>query len=191
MSFIRTFIAIQIPESIKNEIFLIQAKLRAAGKGISWTKADNIHLTLKFLGPTDDTLIDSIRDKISASIAGKKPFKIQVNGLGAFPTLKRPRIIWIGANAESDHLREISRNLNENLESLGFESEKRKFTAHLTIGRVKDARKISPILERMNDLTNFDAGEFMVEKIELIKSDLHPSGAIYTPLRKIMLDSDE
>ncbi len=191
MSFIRTFIAIQIPESIKNEIFLIQEKLRAAGRGISWTKADNIHLTLKFLGSTDESLIDLISDKISDSIAGKKPFKIQVNGVGAFPIMKRPRIIWVGANTESDHLREISRNLNENLESLGFESEKRKFTAHLTIGRVKDARKISPILETMKVFTNFDAGEFIVEKIELIKSDLHPSGAIYTPLRKILLGKDQ
>jgi len=187
MPFIRTFIAIQIPEDIKNEISTFQEELKAAGKGIGWVKPDNIHLTLKFLGSTDEQLIDDIDEKIKDSVVGINQFQIQVQGIGAFPNLKRPRVIWIGANSETDQLGVVVQKLEKNLEVLGFKPENRKFSAHLTVGRVKDNRKINSVLERVKSFSEFDAGTFTVEKIELIKSDLHPAGAIYSPLRKIVL----
>lgn len=187
MAIIRTFIAIQIPADIRNKISTFQGELKAVGKGVGWVKPQNIHLTLKFLGETDEKIIDAIEGKIKEAAAGINLFEIKVHGVGAFPNMKRPRVIWIGAECENNVLSTIAGRLDRNLESLGFQSENRKYTAHLTLGRVKDPRNIEPVMEKVESNSNFEAGLFKAEQIELIKSDLLPKGAVYTSLVKVEL----
>ncbi|MFZ5518145.1 MAG: RNA 2',3'-cyclic phosphodiesterase [Candidatus Zhuqueibacterota bacterium] len=187
MSLIRTFIAIQIPAEMKKEIGTLQEKFKSVGKSVSWVRPENIHVTLKFLGDTNEARIDEIEGKIKLAVSGVQPFQIEVKGVGAFPNLRRPRVIWVGAASEPAMLETIVEKLEKNLKELGFKPEDRKFTAHLTIGRVKDAPDGVALSGKVQAFAQFNAGSFETASIELIKSDLLPTGARYTTLRKIVL----
>jgi 2'-5' RNA ligase len=188
MSKIRTFIAIEIPDEIRNKIGELQNSLKKVGGRISWTKPGNIHLTLKFLGDTDDNLIDEIASQLQASTASIQPIQITIGSVGTFPNFKYPRVIWVGAESEENRLRELAVKIEEGVERFGFKKENRPFSAHLTLGRVKDVKGIQPVMDKLKDQENFEAGLFLAKEVLLIKSELHPAGAIYTPLRKVMFE---
>jgi 2'-5' RNA ligase len=187
MSKIRTFIAIEIPTHIKNKIAELQEGLKGIGSRISWTKSSNIHLTLKFLGDADEKIIDEIAAELQQAVQNIAGFEIRVAGTGIFPNFKRPRVIWVGAKSEGEHLQTLATQVQDCMENFGFEKEKRHFSAHLTLGRVKDTKGIEPVMEKLKSYENFEVGLFAVREFYLIKSELHPAGAIYTPLKKIGL----
>lgn len=191
MSKIRAFIAIEIPAEIRTKISELQNSLKAYGGRVSWTKPDNIHLTLKFLGDTEEKIIDEIAAGLQQAVQNTPCFTITVQGTGAFPNFKRPRVIWIGAKSEGDQLQKLASQIHDCMTNFGFEKEKRRFSAHLTLARVKDARGIEPIMEKLRSYDQFVAGTFDVKELYLIKSELHPAGAIYTPLKKIDLKSEQ
>lgn len=187
MSTIRTFIAIEIPPEIQNNIAELQNNLKRLGGKISWTKPGNIHLTLKFLGDTDVERIAAIGSELERAAKSTTGFKIHVKGTGAFPNWKRPRVIWIGAQSEGEQLSELAEQIENRMHQFGFEKESRRFSAHLTLGRVKDASAIEPVMEKLISCEGFDAGSFDATAFYLIKSELHPSGSIYTHLKKIVI----
>ena len=184
---IRTFIAIEIPETIQKKIGELQNSLKAFGARISWTRSANIHLTLKFLGDTEAAIIDEIAARLQLAVANLPEFKIAVNGTGAFPNFKRPRVIWIGAASEGDQLQTLAARVDECMENFGFETEKRHYSAHLTLGRVKDVSAIEPLMAKLKSYENFQAGSFNATNFHLIKSELHPAGSIYSRLKTITL----
>lgn len=184
MKTIRTFIAIAIPGDVRAKIAELQFTLKNAGGHVSWPKPENIHLTLKFLGDTDENLINEISNQLNQSVKSISQFKIAIKGVGAFPNLKYPRVIWIGAESEGDQIRHLVSDIEDRIADLGFKKESRPFSAHLTLGRVKEVKGIEPIIERLQQTDNFEAGSFPVEEVRLIKSELHPTGAIYTTLKK-------
>ena len=184
---IRAFIAIEIPAQIKNKIAELQENLKGIGGRISWTKPGNIHLTLKFLGDTDVEILDEIAAELQQAVQNITDFKISVKGTGTFPNFKRPRVIWIGAKSDGEYLQKLAAQIEDCVANFGFEKEKRCFSSHLTLGRVKDAKGIHPVIEKLQKYEEFDAGLFDVNEFYLIKSELHPAGAIYTPLKKIIL----
>ena len=187
MSKIRTFIAIEIPTHIKDEIADLQERLKGIGGKISWTKPGNIHLTLKFLGDTDEEIIDEIAAGIQQAVQNLTGFEIRVAGTGTFPNFNRPRVIWVGAKSEGEQLQELAAQIEACVEKFGFKKEGRRFSSHLTLGRVKDARGIQPVMDKLKSHQDFEAGVFVANEFFLIKSELHPSGAIYTQLKKINL----
>lgn len=187
MSKIRAFIAIEIPGEIRTKISELQSSLKRLGGRISWTKPKNIHLTLKFLGDTDESLIDEIAEELKKMAASFSQFQIHVNGIGAFPNFKRPRVIWVGTNSENENLSKIAFEIENRMEKLDFKKETRKFSGHLTLGRIKDPTGIQPIIDRLQQNKDFHAGSFPVKELFLIKSQLHPTGSIYTILKKVNL----
>ncbi len=187
MAKIRTFIAIEITEEIRNKIGELQNILKGLGGRISWTKPGNIHLTLKFLGDTDEGIIDEISAKLQQAVESIADFKITVKRTGTFPNFKRPRVIWVGAECEGEQMQKLTAQIEDCMENFGFEKEIRRFSAHLTLGRVKDIKGIEPVMEKLKNYENFEAGSFAVKNFFLIKSELHSAGAIYTPLKKIVL----
>lgn len=189
MSKIRTFIAIEIPAEIQNKIGELQNSLKKIGGRVSWTKPGNIHLTLKFLGDTDEKIIDEIATELQQIVKDRASFKININGAGVFPNFKRPRVIWVGARSEGKQLQELAAKVQDCMENFGFEKERRRFSAHLTLGRVKDTKGIEAVMEQLKSYENFEMGSFDVKQFYLIKSELHSAGAIYTPLKKIILKS--
>jgi 2'-5' RNA ligase len=185
---IRTFIAIEIPASIQKQIALLQNRLKSMGGGISWVKTDNIHLTLKFLGDVSQELMQQVIEATKKSCEAIKLFDLEIKGAGFFPDSKRPRVLWVGCEENSGNLLKIHQNLDILLSALGFEKELRKFSPHLTIGRVKEQHKSGEI-PRLLQQTPFITEKFVVSEVIVMKSQLHPAGSIYTPLAKIKLEN--
>lgn len=181
---IRSFIAVEIPEGVQAQIGQLQQKFKNLQGNIKLVKSENIHLTLKFLGDIDQSQLNKIKEKIDDTAKISKKFEIKICGIGVFPKLDFPRIIWVGIEDDEKHIEKIYQNLEDGLSKIGFEKEKRAFHSHLTIARIKylkDKVELKKILET----TQFIISEqITVNEISLFKSTLTPKGAIYTLLYK-------
>jgi len=182
----RTFIAIEIPEKIKKTIERWQAPLKEAPAAVSWVKPGNIHITLKFLGDVEDSRINEIGESVKSAVGSFSPFRLSIEGAGGFPNLKHPRVIWVGIINEQGELKRLAESVDNEMSSLGFPREKRSFKPHLTVGRVKSQRRIETVTELIH-LNRFYGGEFQVENVIVMKSQLHPAGSIYTPQKVLAL----
>lgn len=177
----RLFIAINLPDAIKNTLQEAQEALNDKLNKIAWVKPDNIHLTLKFLGDTPIDKINSIISVLDNIAAGFTNFELMLDTTGVFPDFRRPRIVWVGLSVENSKLQDLAGIINNKLSSFGFEKEIRAFVAHLTIGRVKFIKE-KQFFE--NAVKNFkpEALKFAACGISLYKSTLNPKGAVYEQL---------
>lgn len=183
---IRTFIAIALPATVTLFLGQVQQEFKALGIGARWVKPENIHLTLKFLGNTDPGRIDSIRVAMADAARGVGPFTLAAKGLGVFPGIKRPRVIWIGLAGQTQVLFDLQRRLDDNLVAIGVPKEKRPFKGHLTLGRFResvDAAKIGRVISEYAELRSND---FATGQMTLYKSDLKPSGPVYSRLQQVV-----
>ena len=184
---IRAFIAIELPPPVTALLGKVQQDLKALQLGARWVRPENIHLTLKFLGDISPGQVDRISGAMAAAVRGILPFTLAVGGLGVFPGPNRPRVIWVGIGGIIQPLHELQRNLEERLAEAGFPKDSRSFKGHLTVGRFKepaDPATIRQVLAQYSELGNetFETGG-----IVLFKSDLGPSGAVYTHLKRVEL----
>ena len=192
MEKIRTFIAIELDESIKDGLTQLQAQFKdeAPPGSVRWVKPEGIHLTLKFLGDVPADQIGEISRALQEGCQGVAPFSLSCGGLGCFPDLKRPRVVWVGIQEETGTLAQLQKAIEENVSPLGYPPEKRKFSPHLTLGRVQK-RVSSGDLRRLGDLVGASEigtlGQMEVRFVHLIRSDLRPSGAVYTRLAEMEL----
>ena len=185
MSLLRTFIALEIPQEIQQIIHKEIAHLRdTIGTLIRWVPSENMHLTLKFLGNISPANLDMVTQMIRAEADSCQPFVMQVGGLGAFPSPKRPRVIYIGLQAPAE-LEALQHGIESATTRLGYESEERAFSPHLTVGRVRnnipasDQQKIQRALAE----TQIDSlGTARVDSVHLYNSDLKPTGSVYSRL---------
>ena len=186
MSLLRAFIAIEIPPEIHKAIESKTAPLRAAldSSVVRWVTTNNIHLTLKFLGDISPANVDMLSQMLSVEVSQHSIFELKFGGLGAFPNPKRPRVVWIGIQAPAG-LEALQHGIEAATATLGYPSEERPFSPHLTIGRVKqtarsaDMQKIRTALEETKVGM---LGSAQVTAVHLFKSDLKPTGAAYTRL---------
>jgi 2'-5' RNA ligase len=184
---IRSFLAIELPEPILRKIEEVEADLKAAHADVRWVNPEKIHLTLKFFGNIEGSRIDSIFKSIEEPVRGTQPFSLKVQGVGAFPSMKSPRVIWMGLVNGSQILTSLQKEIEAQLEKIGFQPEDRPFRPHLTLGRVKSSLGKSDLVGRMEKHKEGEFGDFEVERVILFKSDLKPSGPIYTTLRELRL----
>jgi len=182
----RTFIAIELPDNIKKEIEQLQAPLKKTGAFVSWVKPANIHVTLKFLGEVPEDKINEVFSATEKALEGAKKFTMSLKGTGVFPNLRRPRVIWVGSGSGEEELSHMANRIEEEMEKIGFPKEKRKFSAHFTIGRVKSPKNIEKLMELVES-SDFQTEKIEVNEVVVMKSQLHPAGAIYTPLKKVLL----
>jgi 2'-5' RNA ligase len=187
MSSIRSFIAIKLPPEIRDCLERIINRLKPSTGDVRWVKADAIHLTLKFLGDVEEGRIPEIAGCIERCVQGISPFALAVRGLGAFPGENSPQVIWISAVDESGSLARMQRSLEEGLAHVGFTKEKRPFSPHLTLGRLKSPRGKEAVRRGLAELKHTDCGSFTADGVSLIKSDLKPSGPVYTVLQSFSL----
>ena len=181
---IRTFIAIDIKAS--SDLIAFENEFKNIDSKIKIVEPNNIHITLKFLGDTDIHLIDDIHKKIEKSVNEIKPFDIKLEGTGVFPNTNYLKVIWVGIK-NGQQLEEISNKIDKNLNELGIKKEKRKFSAHLTIARIKSANNKDKILKIIGKYKNYNFGIINVHSIKLKKSVLTPKGPIYTNIKIIKL----
>lgn len=184
----RLFIAINIPETIKDKVFGAIMPLRKVGADVRWVTPATFHLTLKFLGELDEERVPGVKDALSGL-----PFiadsVLKVAGAGAFPNLKNPRVLWIGVEDVSGNLARLQSELEDRLEFVGIPREGRRFQPHLTIGRIRSPRRIRELADRVNALKVLPFGEFPLEEIILFRSDLKPEGAVHAQIFKSRLES--
>jgi RNA 2',3'-cyclic 3'-phosphodiesterase len=181
---IRAFIAIDIPDDVRAAVKGAQAQLKQApiDVKISWTKVDNLHLTLQFLGSIEETLVDKIKSALQSVARKHQPFDVSVHGAGAFPNENRPRVIWVGCDDAGDRLKALARSVQAAMQPLGFEPEHHEFSAHLTLGRIKVPRPDVTLTTALDSLKNSGFGTLRVEAIHLFESQLHPDGSMYRKL---------
>jgi 2'-5' RNA ligase len=184
---IRSFIAIDLPQKTRENLTAIQDQLRQSQAGVRWVKPGSIHLTLKFLGNILPEQVDEIAAAVAQLVKDEPPITLCAAGLGSFPSPRKPRVIWVGLRGEVDRLANIQAGLEKALEPLGFAREARGFRPHLTIGRVKDRRRLQSLIEAMSTLELPEFNSFDGNEIILYKSDLRPTGAIYTKLHRMPL----
>ena len=182
MEKIRAFIAVDLPVSQKvleviNELKKIQLNAKIV-------EIENLHLTIKFLGDTDEILIDKIGEILSNVIKDMPSFEISLKKIGVFPNQKYIKVVWIGVE-NTEILKKIAEKIDSKLVGLGFEKEKRSFSAHLTIARVKSPRNKEKLLGLLNKYQDTNFQKLKVNKIFLKKSVLTPEGPIYTNLKEI------
>jgi RNA 2',3'-cyclic 3'-phosphodiesterase len=183
----RIFIAIELTEEIRSALAALQDDLRRAHADVSWTKPDNQHLTLKFLGEVEEQRIKQIAHACQAAVIGVSPFIVSIKDTGAFPNLKQPRVLWAGLAEGITELRELHTRLDEQLSALGFEKEGRAFKPHLTLGRVKSAKNTAALVSHLTAY-RLPSLSFTACEIVVVRSQLHPDGSIYTPLAKLAFD---
>jgi 2'-5' RNA ligase len=184
---IRSFLAIEIPRAIQEKIEEVQKDLRSSYADVRWVNPEKIHLTLKFFGSIEEPKIEPITQSIAGMIRNISPFSLKVRGVGAFPNLKNPRVIWMGLVDGKEVLTYLQKQLEVELEKIGFEPEGRAFHPHLTLGRTRSSKGRVELIGRMEKYQEEEFGVFRVERIVLFKSDLRPTGPIYTSLKELRL----
>ncbi|EPR38884.1 MULTISPECIES: RNA 2',3'-cyclic phosphodiesterase [Desulfococcus] len=187
MDRIRAFIAFKIPESVLCHIRSIQETLAAGGISMRWTPVENVHLTLKFLGDIRPTAVESIFEAMTGSVQAAFPLRFSAKGLGVFPGIHRPRVLWIGLKGDTALLIDLQRRLDVALEALGFAPELRSFKAHLTIGRARGPLNPQKLALLLASAGSAESPQFSVDKLILFQSELYPRGPIYTELKTAVL----
>ncbi|MDX2446197.1 MAG: RNA 2',3'-cyclic phosphodiesterase [Desulfobacterales bacterium] len=185
---LRTFIAIELPGYIQDDLRKLQHVFISHRFDIRWVKPLNMHLTITFLGDIDPSEIKAVSRTLSETAARYPVFELVPRGVGVFPSIRQARIIWTGVAGQTHVLRQLQASVEKALEPLGFIAERRLFTGHLTMGRIK--KRIDPkrLADALRIHQGFASDPFAVERLVLFKSDLKKNGPIYTKLREIRLD---
>ena len=178
---IRCFVAIEIPQPIQVLMKNVQTRLQSEIRRASWTKPGNFHLTLKFLGDVHSETIDEVSKIIQNVADGQTPVPIEFGGVGAFPNLYRPRVLWVGVKQGAPIVSQLAKAVNLELKQLGFPTDNR-FHPHLTLARLRTPMNLEPLKNMLRQYDTIDRAVVNVDGITLIRSQLHPSGAVYTPL---------
>lgn len=180
---IRSFLAVDPPREIIDAIGMIQDRLRKNIQGdIRWVRPQGIHLTLKFFGAISESDVANISLVVENTTSNIAPFTLGIKRVGAFPDVKRPRVLWLGMDGDVDTLIRLQKEVDAELQKYGFEKEDRTFRPHLTLARVKDPMGLIGLAKIMEKRENYEAGSFSAAGLNLFKSDLTPKGAVYTKL---------
>ena len=172
----------ELPQEIHHSLKQTQDLLRESMPDVRWTKSSNIHLTLKFLGDVEISRTNSINKALTDIACRFPPFTMTLTGLGAFPNSRKPRIVWVGLENGADELIEIAEQIEGAMQKLGFPREKRRFRPHLTVGRIRRLEHPALMTESLEQSNVGKLGEFTVQRVSHIRSQLDPGGSIYTTL---------
>lgn len=186
---LRVFIAIPISAEAKRALDTVIKRLAAQSPGgVRWVHSVGIHLTVKFLGDVEPMLVNPIAEAMGRAAAGGSPFRLQLSGLGMFPSERRPRVLWAGVAGDLDALEALQGRMESEMAALSFPPERRPFSPHLTLGRVRQGtsegmrRRVSTALLS----TSLEpTGPWQVETVHLMLSDPAPEGAIYSALASV------
>ena len=185
---LRAFIAFKLPDPVVLFIREIQADLKNRPElRLKWVRPESVHLTLKFLGNIRPDAVDPIAEAMAETAAAWPPLSFSAKGLGAFPTPKKARVVWLGLTGDTHSLIELQKDLDARLAPLGFPRETRPFKAHLTMGRAKGKVDPQSLVEAITAGAGSASPAFPADRLILFKSDLKPDGAVHAPLREAPL----
>ena len=190
MARIRTFIAVDLAAGVKSRLTALQEELGRSGSGVKWTRADNLHLTLLFLGEVEELEVVAICRVVRQRGRKHAPFAVDVAGLGAFPNLRRPKILWAGLTDGAAELRALHADLEEGLLDLGcYRREDREYTPHLTLGRLSHDDRADDWGAVLAKHVDWQGGSSPVDEVLVMASEMRKGGPEYTVLGRGALGS--
>lgn len=204
---IRAFVAVELDAALRNGIARTQDHLKQSltkaipAVRLQWVRPEAIHLTLKFLGSIEERRVSEIQETLRSALHGQPPFTVEVGGVGVFPDLRAPRVLWLGLSGQSgpenaslpqQDIRQLAATVDRALGTIGFPPEDRPFRPHLTLARIKErSREVGQALQDLGLLNpGSQVGRLELQTVSLMKSDLKPSGAVYTRLWELPLKSE-
>jgi RNA 2',3'-cyclic 3'-phosphodiesterase len=183
MARIRTFIVLELAGGVKSRLTAIQEQLGRSAAGVKWTRADNLHLTLLFLGEVETLEVVSICRVVQQRARRHAPFAIDVAGLGAFPNLRRPKVLWAGITEGATELRALHADLEEGLLDLGcYRREEREYTPHLTLGRLSHDDRDEDWGTILAKFAGWEGGSTPVDEVLVMASEMRRGGPEYSVL---------
>jgi len=180
---VRLFVAIEIPEEVRAAFAALLKEFRGIAPQVKWVRAENLHVTLKFVGETEQAKLGAVENALSA-IRSEQPVKLEFRGLGFFPNEKRPRVFWVGMEA-SANLKSLAADIDHTAHRLGFSLEERPFTPHLTLARFQPPGIAPKLREAIQARNRQSFGALTTREFHLIESKLKPSGAEYTTVQTV------
>jgi 2'-5' RNA ligase len=181
---IRSFLAFDIEsDTVLNRLAAVQRLLVQTGADVKLVKPQNIHITVRFLGNITPAMVEKIFDAMKQ--VQFAPFNVQMKGLGAFPDLRYPRVVWAGITDGADQLKTVFSQLEPRLRGLGFSPDHKGFSPHLTVARIRSGRNKAHLADFITENANCDLGTIKAQCLRLKKSDLTPKGPIYSTLKEV------
>lgn len=185
MSRLRTFIALDLGQDIRDRLITLQGKLAESGAQVKWVEPDNLHITLLFLGEVDQRDVIDICRAVSGATSQVPKFDLSIEGTGAFPTPRHPRIVWAGAGEGAEQVVALHDALEKPLLELGcYRREERKYTPHVTLGRVKTEPASAGLETSLRKLATWHAGETTIDEVLVMSSELTREGPVYAVLSR-------
>ena len=184
---IRAFIALKLPVSIIDYAAQIQSAIKARGLQLRWVKPSSLHLTLKFLGNIRKEDVHSVGLSLKSATQEAVSFVLTMQGLGIFPSIKKPKVFWIGLGGQTDELHNLHSKIEDKLQTIGFVKDKRGFKAHLTLARFKAHVNVERVYKIIEELGCFTPQPFSADHLVFYKSDIKSEGAVHTPLAEFWL----
>ena len=183
----RAFIAVELPEALRREVAALQDTLKATGADVKWVEPANLHLTLKFLGDIAEIRVTPITEALRTATRHVASFTMRLAGVGAFPSTRSPRVVWVGVKDGQAPLRELAEAVEQACAGAGFPTEGRPFSPHLTIGRVRSQNRVAGLVKQLQVAAFQGTAPAPVGRLTLVQSTLSPRGPTYTPLADIPL----
>lgn len=183
---IRTFVAVDLEAPVLHALAELQRELASHSADVRWARPQGLHVTLKFLGPVEPGRLERVHLAVAGCVGDLDAVAVSVRGLGAFPSLRRPRVVWVGLD-DGGRLAALAARVEAALEPIGFAREGRSFTPHVTLGRVNSARGWAPLEEAIRAHIDDEFGNSTVRGVIIYRSTLQRGGALYTPLWTISL----
>ena len=175
----RSFLAIDLPGEVKQQIDGILSSFRKESAGIKWVEKQNLHLTLRFFGALSPDEVEKVKIFLKSFAAGKNSFTFTFSGIGVFPPSGTPAVLWLGIDGGAELLKETAGVLRSGLETLGFAGETQPFHLHLTLGRLKSGQGNRHLIEKTKQISFGSLPEIHADKLIFFKSTLRSSGPVY------------
>ncbi|MFP4193834.1 MAG: RNA 2',3'-cyclic phosphodiesterase [Desulfosalsimonas sp.] len=188
---IRAFIAVALPGHVTGALSGLQEQLKNFGIRMKYTDPENIHLTLKFLGDIRAGDAMAIGEQLTEAAAGFSPMELFAKGLGVFPGIRRPRVVWAGVAGQTEILEHLQQSVEDAMAGLGFERENRRFAGHLTLGRFKGKSDSALLADAIRKYGDFASDPFTAGSLELFESTLTPGGPVYRKLSDHSLSGED
>ena len=183
---IRTFLSIPVPQEVRSKKNMLYSTLEESPAKINWVKNIQLHLTIKFLSHTPESVIEKIIDRVESITSESKPFDIFIESTGCFPVKERPRVLWMGVNGNLDPLNDLFIKVEDALDLLGFPKEQQDYKPHITLARIKYPQKWTPDISTFLK-SSYDPIDFPIDRVQFFSSELLPSGTVHTLLKSFPL----
>ena len=182
---VRTFIAIELPEPVRERLAGLQAKLRDTCNRVRWVRPDRMHLTLVFLGGVPVDMLETLEAEVRAAIIGCGPLRLEVGGAGQFPPHGKPNVVWAAMEEPTGGLARLQGAIADATGAFAEKVDKRPYAPHITLGRVHERKGLQRLSAAIDVLARERGPAFEAREVVVMKSDLAPEGPVYTPLARL------